>query len=457
MKHILIVCSHFWPSTGGLESRMGQFSRELIVAGYKVDVLTQAYPGRDTNLYHGVEILSAEIGVFSNAIKEAVQNGKYRACILIQDPLGEIIWSIENIKPHPRTSIYIQPIINEDGYLRWKNHPNFGERLSKILKENAKCLVMTKNGPDTQYMDNFAIDAIYVPNATMPIQPAGNFREKYGISEDVFLILHVANLYWVKNHLGLIKTLSNLPANWKLVMIGNPSGEKDCVDAVYSELKNRPDILFIPGLSSEWISSAMIASNVVVLASKGEGSPITILEAMSHGKPWIATPECGAANDHLGGIISKLKEFKYYLNLIYKNKKLRDNLGLLSYEHWKESYSWKAVMKIWISLIENKNELNPIAESMMKEITKGEFSLADLIEAGQKLMNDGRFDNAAEIYQFWIKNNNSDMNFVAYFNLATIFESLGQIENAKQAYEKSLKINPTFEIAKVNLNRIQIA
>ena len=143
-------------------------------------------------------------------------------------------------------------------------------------------------------------------------------------------------------------------------MIGNPSGEPDCVQAIQEKLTERQDILFIPGLSKEWISSAMQAANVVVLSSKGEGSPITILEAMSHKKPWIATPECGAANDHLGGVISHLKDFKKFLAIFSQNPLLLEELGGIGYLHWRQHYSWSAVMNGWINLIERGELVHPL-------------------------------------------------------------------------------------------------
>ena len=352
-KKILIVCSHFWPSTGGLESRMGQFSAELTRAGYYVTVLTQVFPGRDTDTLNGVRIISAPSADFPAHIRKHVLSADYDACILIQDPLGAIIWSVEGLKPPEGTRLLIQPIINEDGYAQWRDHPSFGSRLAKIFTEVGTPVVMTKSGPDTRYMRSVGIDAAYLPNATTPTLPAGDFRAQYGIAPDQFLILHVANLFWVKNHLGLIDVLQDLPPQWKLVMIGNPSGEPDCVDAVKSRLSTRPDILFIPGLPRDWVAAAMQAADVVVLASKGEGSPITILEAMSHGKTWLATPECGAANDHLGGFICDLPTFREYLQALHNMPQWRDALGSISLAHWQQSYSWPVAMQGWIDLIEH--------------------------------------------------------------------------------------------------------
>lgn len=48
-RKILIACSHFWPSIGGLENRVELFSTELVRAGYDVSIMTLEYPGRDSS------------------------------------------------------------------------------------------------------------------------------------------------------------------------------------------------------------------------------------------------------------------------------------------------------------------------------------------------------------------------------------------------------------------------
>ena len=115
---------------------------------------------------------------------------------------------------------------------------------------------------------------------------------------------------------------------------------------------HQADVLYIPGLPREWVSAAMKSADVIVLASLGEGSPNTILEAMAHGRPWLATPDCGAANDHAGGVICPLSDFTKNLACLHRNPELREKLGELGRHHWKECYSWDRVVKGWIDIIE---------------------------------------------------------------------------------------------------------
>lgn len=351
-KKILIACSHFWPSIGGLETSMGQLGSELVAAGYDVTVMTLAFPGRSADRHQGVAIAGVEMADFSRAIRAAVESGDYGTCLLIQDPLGNIIWSVEQLQPPAHTRVLVQPIINEEGYARWKDNHEFRQRLAAILKASSAALAMTKSGPDQRFMREAGIDPVYLPNASGQVAPAGDFRQQLGIAEDRFVILHVANLYWVKNHVGLIDALAAMPASWQLVLIGTPTGASDCVEAVNAKLASRPEILYIPGLPPEWVSAAMRAADVVVLASHGEGSPITLLEAMSHGKPWLATPQCGAANDHLGGLICDLPDFMPRLRQLAAQPALRRALGEISHAHWTQCYAWPVVLRGWMDLID---------------------------------------------------------------------------------------------------------
>ncbi|XLZ69008.1 glycosyltransferase [Massilia sp. SR12] len=352
-KKILIGCSHFWPSIGGLETRMLQFGSGLVAAGYDVTVLTMAYPGRDSDVQRGVKIASVPIGELPQAIRAAVASGEYAACILVQDPLGTIVWSVEGLQVPPQTRLLIQPIINEDGYGRWKDNLDFRRRLAGIFRNATAALTMTRSGPDDRFMREAGLAHTYLPNANARVEAAGDFRSQFQIAPERFMILHVANLYPVKNHIGLIDALPDLPADWQVVMIGTPSGTPEYVEQVKAKLASRPEILYIPGLRADWVAAAMAAADVVVLASHGEGSPITLLEAMSHSKPWLATPTCGAANDHLGGFICPLSGFMPRLRRLAAQPELRRTLGQISHEHWEQCYAWPVVLQGWIDLIEH--------------------------------------------------------------------------------------------------------
>jgi glycosyltransferase involved in cell wall biosynthesis len=379
-KRVLIVCSHFWPSVGGLESRMGQMATELAKAGYNVNVMTQPHPDRHTDRFNGVKITGIDYADLPSAARQTVASGELGTCILVQYPLGSIIWGMERLRHPPQTRLLLQPIINEQGYSRWKDNAQFSARLASIMQSATVPLVMTRSGPDTRFMQSAGIDAVYLPNATVQVPAAGDFRKRFRIADDRFLILHVANLWSIKNHIGLIQSLPRLPETWQFVMIGHEADESGYREKVMAELAKRPEILFIPGLPREWASAAMQASDVIVLASLGEGSPLTILEAMSHQKPWLATPQCGGANDHVGGIICPLIEFEAHLQVLSKRRALRETMGRIGYDHWKHCYCWPVVIQGWIDLIEHGRLQRKFAppQSLVgeMEIVKSEISAA---------------------------------------------------------------------------------
>jgi len=358
-RNILIAIPHFWPSVGGLEHRVEQFSFELVQAGYQVTILTPEFPGRKADSRNGARIFSVNPGITIDGlpawpylVRKSVLSGHFDACVLIQDPLGELLWSVEHLVPPPGTKLIIQPIINAEGYAKWKDDAEFSGRLAALLRGATVTVAMTRTGPDTHFMLREAISHAYIPNASALPETVGGFRRKHGIPDNCFVVLHIANLWWIKNHIGLLDALNPLPDFWKLVLIGSPTAEKECARAVADRLVQRPEVLYIPGLSREEVSSAMEEADVIVLSSFGEGSPNTILEAMTHKKPWLATPHCGAANDNAGGIISPLTEFMDHLAVLQQNPELRRRLGSAGHRHWQSCFSWNRVVKGWIDLFE---------------------------------------------------------------------------------------------------------
>ena len=478
----MIVCSHFWPSRGGLESHMGQLSVGLQKAGHQVTVLTQHIPGRPAEGYDGVTVWGVAWNTLQAVTRQAVASGDWDCCILAQDPLGFILWSVQGLAVPARTRLLMQPIINDEGYGRWKDHPDFGPRLAALLKSADVALTMTRSGPDQRFMQAAGVPAVYVPNAAEPTAPEGDFRQAHGIAPDRFMVLHVANLFWVKNHLGLIEALDQLPATWQLVMIGHPSGSADCVAAVRDKLASRPDILYIPGLPAGGIAAAMQAADVVVLASHGEGSPITILEAMAHGKPWLATPQCGAANDHLGGIISPLPGFRHHLQALQQAPDLRRQLGAIGQRHWQQCYTWPVVLRGWLDLIDSgqlRRSFLPSADLVEAMAAlplppapppqvppqvpptapptappaASQDALA-VVDTAQQLLRAGRSDDAIRLYDDWLRHSSSPLSFAVAYNLGVALESTGKLPQAADSLRRSLRERPDFALTRLALARV---
>lgn len=357
---VLIACTHFWPSIGGVEIIAENLGANLVGRSYRVDVASLEHPDRSCNEYRGMTILSLQRSMHQNNIpawviqlRQLVTSGNYHACILLSNPTTDLIWSIHGAQIPDHTRVIVQPIINVDDYAGWRDNREFRTRLASLLKSVTATVVLTRSGVDADFMAEEGLPSLFLPNAVTPVPPSFEFRKKYGIPDDCFMLLHVANLYRVKNHIGLLRALERLPKDSRLVMIGYPAGEPAYIDAFLKELARHPQVLYIPGLDVDGVSSAMAAADLLLLSSDGEVSPVCILEAMSHGVPWLARPSCGTVTEQAGGIVSELDKFLEIVLLLKRDQELRRQLGEAGQRHWQACYSWETVISGWQQLIES--------------------------------------------------------------------------------------------------------
>ena len=356
---ILLACTHFWPSIGGLETIVENLGSQLVKLGYEVAVATLANPKREFPFYRGMRILELDpkaarkckLPRAAAELGDRICSGDYDACVLLADPLNWIFWSLEDQLIPSSTRVIGQPIINTDGFSRWKDDSVFRSRLRKILARLTTLVAISTKGTEVEFLRKENMPFVYLPNATTVDSFTKDFRSRFGLGSSEFLFLHVANLWPVKNHLGLMQVMRDLLGEWRLVMIGHPSGDNAYVNQVRTEAAQDQRFLLIPGMPHHDVEAAMEAADVVLLPSLGEVSPVTILEAMSHGKPWVATPECGAVHDNAGGVVVPLAQFPAVLHRLMAAPGLRQRLGSLGSAHWSACFNWQHVASAWEDVI----------------------------------------------------------------------------------------------------------
>lgn len=139
----------------------------------------------------------------------------------------------------------------------------------------------------------------YLPNGVSPekfIQPAAiNFRGKYGIADNIPLLLCVSRIDYQKNQkilVNLAEQIRQAGENAHIVIIGPPTAEQ-----YYRELREQIELAgltsrftIIPGLPSESpeLLSAYQAADLFILPSLHEPFGIVVLEAWAAGLPVIA-------------------------------------------------------------------------------------------------------------------------------------------------------------------------
>jgi len=152
--------------------------------------------------------------------------------------------------------------------------------------------------------------------------------------ENAFLIIMVARFFEPKDFKTVIKSLTFLPHNVKLLLVGEGILRKES-EALVNALSLQDRVVFL-GIRMD-ISVLLKTADVVVLSSRYEGLSLASIEGMASGKPFIATDVPGLTEIVKGGgllfpyqdaeklafIITTLISDKLYYNQTVTSCKIR--------------------------------------------------------------------------------------------------------------------------------------
>jgi glycosyltransferase involved in cell wall biosynthesis len=182
-----------------------------------------------------------------------------------------------------------------------------------------------------------------------------NFREYANLSDGVFF-LYVANYFPGKNQAMALEAFCNANIQGSaLVFIGSELGDYgSSVMTTWNNIRaNYPNLSvhFYENLERSEVISAFRSCDIAVISSKSEAQPLTILESMACGKPFIST-NVGCVSEFEGGIIVKnIEEMARAMRELAENPAERGELGRRGKECFDLNYSAEVTTRAWLDLI----------------------------------------------------------------------------------------------------------
>lgn len=173
----------------------------------------------------------------------------------------------------------------------------FDKTLGQAAMKASDCIIaLTENDRhDAVMLGAEAARIAIIPNSITLSQPlpetyVHSWRKKYGLGK---FLLSVGRLDRVKRGDFLIRALAELPRDMNLVFIGPDAGCRDEWQKLATEMGLNNSVHFLGEVSDDDLKAAYHACSALVLASKYEGLPTVILEAMALGAPVVASATGG--------------------------------------------------------------------------------------------------------------------------------------------------------------------
>lgn len=169
-------------------------------------------------------------------------------------------------------------------------------------------------------------------------------------------ILLIANYIERKNQMQSLEVFyeSDVSKDWGMIFIGS---EKTSYYDILCEKKKilekkygNKDVRLLVNIPRERIPSYVKNSDLYLMSSNWEAFPISIIETMAAGIPFLST-DAGCVRFLPGGIIAKTrKEMIYWMNVLTQHEQIRKKLGDIGREY--ANYNYRIELKV--SQLENK-------------------------------------------------------------------------------------------------------
>jgi glycosyltransferase involved in cell wall biosynthesis len=188
----------------------------------------------------------------------------------------------------------------------YAGRPDRARRAARVHRRRHACICVSRAVRDYTAAEFGSPDRLTVlPNgiAVPPDRPVADpderatLAQEFGFPADARLILHVSRLAPQKNHPAFLRDAAPLVVasepRARLLIVGDGDGDElDRLRALVAADARLTGRVILAGARRD-IDRLMRHADAVILPSRREGMPITVLEAMAAGRPIVATDAGG--------------------------------------------------------------------------------------------------------------------------------------------------------------------
>lgn len=231
---LLFCCEFYYPSVGGVQEVMRQLAERLVQRGHDVTVATTKLPHREFTELNGVHI--QEFSVRGNLVRSIEGDEKSYQDFVKNFQCDAILikaaqqWTFDSLWPI-LSEIKARKVFIPCGFscLHEPSYKDYFENLPKILHQFDQLIFYADDYRDINFARKIGYENLnIIPNGASEVefgpQDKTDFRTRYGIPQDSFLILTVGTLTGVKGHRELAEAISKLEIKARhvtLILNGN--------------------------------------------------------------------------------------------------------------------------------------------------------------------------------------------------------------------------------------------
>jgi glycosyltransferase involved in cell wall biosynthesis len=361
---------------GGIERHVEELATELAKKGNDVSVYARKwYTPENINEYNGINVIhtssihTKHLDTITHTFTATIDAIRQKVDIIHYHGIGPtlVAWIPKLFTKNIKVVITCHSL---DRYqLKWGLFAKlmlwFSEKTAYIFADKTISVAKTVQN---YYLDEHKQKTVYIPNGVR-INPNKDENAKliknWGLEKDKYILM-VARLiqdkgthYLLEAWRYLNKQYPNLIADYKLVITGGT----DDVE-YFNELKriagDNKNVIFTDWQKDEVLESLYANSLLFVHPSEREGLPISVLQAMSYGKPILASDIQGHKelimdNNFLFHNTSIMSLAKRMLGLL-KNKEILKNAGIINKQLVKQNYNWEEITKKTLQIYECEDQ-----------------------------------------------------------------------------------------------------